>query len=78
MDYLKEQAISPSYSQLIDTRSRVGYEGRIMDYKAYITDNSESGDVYIIRMALNRKSGEYSNIILVTADEKPISRWMNR
>ena len=69
MDYLKEQAISPSYSQLIDKME--GYEGRIMDYKAYITDISESGDVYIIRMALNRKSGEYSNIILVTADEKP-------
>ena len=69
MDYLKEQAISPSYSQLIDKME--GYEGRIMDYKAYITDISESGDVYIIRMALNRKSGEYSNIILVTADKKP-------
>ena len=69
MDYLNKQAISPSYSQLIDKME--GYEGRIMDYKAYITDISESGDVYIIRMALNRKNDEYSNIILVTSDEKP-------
>ena len=42
-----------------------------MDYKAYIVDISESGDMYIIRMALNRKNDEYSNIILVTSEEKP-------
>lgn len=69
MDYLNEQSISPSYSQLIDKME--GYEGRIMDYKAYIVDISESGDMYIIRMALNRKNDEYSNIILVTSEEKP-------
>mgnify|MGYP000723074083 CR=1 FL=1 len=69
MDYLNEQSISPSYSQLIDKME--GYEGRIMDYKAYIVDISESGDMYIIRMALNRKNDEYRNIILVTSEEKP-------
>ena len=69
MDYLNKQAISPSYSQLV--RKMQEYEGRIMDYKAYITDISQSGDVYIIRMALNRKNSEYSNIILVTSDEAP-------
>ena len=69
MDYLNKQAISPSYSQLVSKMQE--YEGRIMDYKAYITDISQSGDVYIIRMALNRKNSEYSNIILVTSDEAP-------
>lgn len=68
-DYLRKQAISPSYSQLI--KKMEGYEGRIMGYKAYIADVSQSGDVYIIRMGLSRKNGEFTNIVLVTADEAP-------
>ena len=47
------------------------YEGRIMAYRSYIVDIGESGDEYIIKMALNRKNGKYSNMILVTADELP-------
>lgn len=67
--YLKKQAIKPSYTQLISKME--GYEGRIMGYTAYIVDIGQSGDEYIIRMALNKKKNEYSNIILVTTSEKP-------
>lgn len=69
MDYLRKQAIKPAYKQLIGKMQ--GYEGRIMGYRAYIVDISQSGDEYIVRMALTRKSKEYSDIILVTTGEKP-------
>lgn len=69
MAYLKKQSISPTYAQLVKGMEK--YEGRIMAFKSYILDVSESGDEYIVRMALNRKNGKYSNIILVTTGEKP-------
>jgi len=69
MEYLSKQSISPSYSQLQSKMK--DYEGRIMAYRSYIVDIGESGDEYIIKMALNRKNGKYSNMILVTADELP-------
>jgi len=47
------------------------YEGRIVSYRAYIVNVAESGDEYIITMALNRKNGKYSNYVLVTADSAP-------
>ncbi len=69
MDYLKKQSISPTYAQL--TKGMEKYEGRIMAFKAYILDVSPSGDEYIVRMALNRKNGNYRNIILVTTGQEP-------
>lgn len=69
MEYLSKQSISPSYTQLQSKMKE--YEGRIMAYRSYIVDIGESGDEYIIKMALNRKEGKYSNMILVTTDEIP-------
>ena len=69
MEYLSKQSISPSYTQLQSKMKE--YEGRIMAYRSYIVDIGESGDEYIIKMALNRKNGKYSNMILVTTDEIP-------
>lgn len=69
VDYLKKQAISPTYDQL--KKNMAKYEGRIMAFRSYILDVAQSGDEYIIRMALNRKNGKYSNIILVTSAEEP-------
>lgn len=69
MAYLKKQSISPTYTQLINGMEK--YEGRIMAFKSYILDVSPSGDEYIVRMALNRKNGKYSNIILVTTSQEP-------
>ncbi len=69
MNHLRKQAIKPSYKQLINNMQ--AYEGRVMGYRAYITDISQSGDVYIIRMALNKTGSKYSNIIMVTSSEQP-------
>ena len=69
MEYLAKQSISPSYAQL--KKGMKEYEGRIMGYKAYILDVAESGDEYIVTMALTKKDGKYSNHVLVTTDEIP-------
>ena len=69
MAYLKKQSISPTYAQLVQGMEK--YEGRIMAFRSYILDISESGDEYIVRMALNRQDGKYKNIILVTTGQLP-------
>ena len=69
MKYLSKQSISPTYAQL--KKNMQNYEGRIMGYRAYITDVAESGDEYIVSMALAKTDGKYSNPVLVTTDEKP-------
>ena len=69
LDYVKKQAISPSYGQLVNKIKN--YTGRIMGYKAYLTDVSQSGDKYVLTMALNKKKGNYTNLILVTTSEAP-------
>ena len=69
MAYLQKQSISPTYAQL--KKEMAKYEGRIMAFKSYILDVSQSGDDYIVRMALNRQDGKYKNIILVTTRQEP-------
>lgn len=69
ISYLKKQAVKPAYSTLVSKIK--GYEGKILGYSAYILDVSESAGEYIVRMALSKKNGKYSNIILVTANDAP-------
>ena len=69
MAYLQKQSISPTYAQLV--KGMETYEGRIMAFRSYILDVSPSGDEFIIRMAMNRKNGQYSNIFLVTSQDEP-------
>lgn len=69
LQYLKKQAISPTYSQLKANMQK--YEGRIMGYRAYLMDVAQSGDEYIATMALSRKNGKYSSLVLVTMDSAP-------
>jgi len=69
MKYFKQQAVNPTYSQLKKNIQK--YEGRIIGYRAYLLDVAQSGDEYIITMALSRKNGKYSSIVLVTTDEEP-------
>lgn len=69
MNYLRKQAISPTYSQL--NKNIQNYAGRIMGYRAYIMDVAQSGEESIITMALSRKNGKYGSIVLVTAKEPP-------
>ena len=67
--YLDKQSISPNYSQLVSRMEE--YEGRIMNFRAYLVNIAMSGDQYVVRMALNRSGDEYQNIILVMASEEP-------
>ena len=69
MAYLSKQSIAPTYAQL--KKGMQDYEGRIMGYRAYLVNIAESGDEYIITMALAKKDGKYVNMVLVTADEMP-------
>lgn len=66
---LKSQAIKPAYSALI--KNMETYDGRIMGYSAYLMSAAESGDDWILHMALKKKGDTYSNIIIVTSAEEP-------
>jgi hypothetical protein len=66
---LKNQAIKPAYATLVDKIE--GYDGRIMGYKAYVVGVSQSGDEWIIKMALTKKAAEYDGVILVVTDSEP-------
>lgn len=66
---LEKEAIKPAYRNLVAKMS--GYEGRIMGYTGYIMNVSQSGDEWIMQMALSRKNSKYSNYILVVCPEQP-------
>ena len=66
---LKKEAVKPGYATLIQKIS--GYEGKTMGYNAYFLSAEESGGYWVARMALTKKSGNYSDIILVTCKEEP-------
>lgn len=69
MKYLKKQAVDPTYSQL--KKNIADYEGRIVGYRAYLLDVAQSGDEYIVTMALSKKDGKYVNPILVVTESAP-------
>lgn len=69
MKYLSKQAIAPTYAQL--KKDIKNYEGRIVGYRAYLLDVAQSGDEYIIAMALSKKDGQYVNPVLVMAADEP-------
>ncbi|MEG0047613.1 MAG: hypothetical protein RSE58_00850 [Clostridia bacterium] len=66
---LKNQAIKPGYGNLV--KKMKGYEGRVMGYRAYFVNITQSGDEWIAQMALTKKGDTYSGMILVTCKEKP-------
>lgn len=67
--YLKGEAIKPSYNTLINKIE--GYDSRIMGYQCYLVDVVQSGDDWILKMALTKKTSGYSNIILVVTNNEP-------
>lgn len=66
---LAAEAISPGYGTLV--KKIAGYDGRIMAYKCYLLEATQSGDTWILKMALTKKGSNYTGIILVTTDEAP-------
>ena len=66
----REEAVQPAYSTLTDKLS--GYTGRIMGYTLYVVSYEQSSDgQWIIEMAMDKKSGTYRNIVIVTTTEEP-------
>ena len=66
---LQSEAISPGYGTLKDKIA--GYDGRTMGYKCYLVSVSQSGEDWILKMALTKKGDNYSGLILVTTNEAP-------
>lgn len=66
---LSQYAIKPSYSNLISGME--SYEGRTMGYRAYPLSVSQSGDDWIVQMALSKNGKSYSNMIIVVCNEEP-------
>lgn len=66
---LAKEAIKPSYKLLCNKID--GYDGRVMGYKAYVVTVSQAGEDWIVQLALTKKNGKYSDIIIVTCSEEP-------
>ncbi len=69
VDRIKGDSVSPNYATLTDNIAR--YDGRTINYRAYLVDVTQSGDDWIYKMALNKSGDTYSNFILVIAQEEP-------
>lgn len=66
----REEAVKPAYSTLTDKLS--GYTGRIMVYTLYVVSYEQNSDgLWVIQMAMDKKSGQYRNIVIVTTTEDP-------
>ena len=68
-DRCRKEAVKPAYNTL---KSKLtGYTGRIMGYDLYVVDVIEDNGGYVIRMAMNKRSGNFVNVVLVQTDEMP-------
>ena len=65
---LQSEAIKPGYNTLVSKID--GYVGRTMGYKCYLVEKTQSGDGWILKMALTKKNSGYSGVFLVTTDEE--------
>lgn len=65
----RAEAVKPAYSTL--TNKLTGYTGRIMHYDLYCVSIEQSGDEWLIYMAMDKKKSGYKNIIVVMAEDAP-------
>ena len=63
------EAIKPGYATLV--KNIDGYNGRTMGYKCYVVSVTQSGNGWILKMALSKKASGYAGIILVTTNDEP-------
>ena len=66
---LKDQAIKPGYSTLVDKID--GYTGRIMGYKCYVVDIAQSGDSWVLKLALVKNAKGYKNLLYAVTNSQP-------
>lgn len=69
LNYLQKHSVKPTYANML--KRSADYEGSIIGTKAYLVDVAQSGDEWLIRMALTKDKGQYKNIVLVVSGEEP-------
>lgn len=69
LNYLKKHAIKPTYANLINKPEN--YEGTMIGFKAYLLGAYQSGDEWLIRMALSKEDGKFKNQFMVSSPEEP-------
>ena len=69
LEAVKNSAVKPAYSTL--TKKLTNYVGRYMTYNLYLTDIVQSGDEYVLFMAMRSLKSGYKDIVVVTTKEDP-------
>ncbi len=64
-----ESAIKPAYTTL--KKNLDGYTGRTMTYPLYLISSQESGDEWVLFMAMRKLKSGYADIVAVTCKEQP-------
>ena len=67
---IKSNAVKPAYSTLKSKLSN--YVGRYMTYSLYLTDIVQTGDEYILFMAMRSLSSGYKDIVVVTTTDESV------
>lgn len=65
----RAEAVKPAYSTLKNKIS--GYTGRVLHYDLYCVSIEQSGDQWLIYMAMTQKKSGYKDIVIVMADDAP-------
>ena len=65
----RKEAVKPAYSTL--TSKLTGYTGRVMHYDLYCVSIEQSGDEWLVFMAMTQNKSGYKNIVVVTTDDPP-------
>lgn len=67
---IREEAVKPRYGTLKDKLT--GYTGRIMGYTLYPQEIVQSGDEWILFMAMTKTKTAYKDIVVVITKEEPV------
>lgn len=66
---IRDEAVQPRYGTLTDKLT--GYTGKTMGYELYVREIQQSGDEWIIFMAMTKTKTSYKDIVVVITDEEP-------
>lgn len=68
-DGYRKEAVKPAYSTL--KNKLTGYTGKVMHYDLYCVRIEQSGDQWLIYMAMKKTKTGYKNLVVVTSDTAP-------
>lgn len=67
--HARAEAVKPNYATLVEKIKT--YTGRVLHYNMYVTDILQSGDEWVVFMAMNTTKTGYKNIVIVTSPDDP-------